>query len=97
MLHGGLGRRGLLLRTWGGARRTVHLSRRAGEVNGSKGESEVHPLYMDQMVEDRQCDLYAEAKAAGGPAHLKGTGGRLRRMLSGRRRERDLRTVEPRC
>ncbi|HEV2754275.1 MAG TPA: hypothetical protein VG318_00665 [Actinomycetota bacterium] len=57
----------------------------------------MHPLFMDHLVEGRQCDVFCDARAAGGPAHLKGSGGRLRRILSGRRRERDLRTVEPRC
>ena len=58
----------------------------------------MHPLFADHLVEQHQCDLYGDALAAGGPAHLKGTvGGRIRRALSGRRRERDLRTVEPRC
>lgn len=53
----------------------------------------MHPLFMDRMVEDRQCDLYGDARAANGPAHLKGAGGRIRRALGGRRRERDRSTI----
>ena len=54
----------------------------------------MHPLFMDQMLEDRQCDLYGDAVAANGPAHLKGSvGGRIRRAFGGRRRERDRSTI----
>lgn len=53
----------------------------------------MHPLYLDRLTSERQCDLYQEAKAANGPAHLKGVGGRLRRALGGRRRERDSSTI----
>jgi hypothetical protein len=58
----------------------------------------MHPLFMDKLVSEHQCDLYEDSVAAGGPAHLKGSvGSRLRRALSGRRRERDLSTTEPGC
>jgi hypothetical protein len=54
----------------------------------------MHPLFMDHLVDDRQCDLFCEARAANGPAHLRGTlGGRIRRALAGRARERDRSTV----
>ena len=58
----------------------------------------MHPLFLEKMADEHQCDLYLESRAAGGPAHLKGTvGGRLRRALSGRRRERDPSTVVTGC
>jgi hypothetical protein len=58
----------------------------------------MHPLFMDHLVEQRQCDLYSDSLAAGGPAHLKGSAkGRLRRILSGRRRERDRATIPSDC
>lgn len=54
----------------------------------------MHPLFMDRLVSERQCDLFEEARAANGPAHLRGSaGGRIRRALSGRRRERDRSTI----
>lgn len=58
----------------------------------------MHPSFNEHVVEQHQCDLYGDARAASGPAHLKGTArGRLRRALSGRRRERDSSTIVPGC
>jgi hypothetical protein len=58
----------------------------------------MHPLFMDHLVEHRQCDLYEEARLAGGPAHLRNAAkGRIRRALSARRRERDPSTIRPSC
>lgn len=51
----------------------------------------MHPLFMDQLVCDRQCDLYCDARAANGPAHLERP--RLGRIFR-RRRERDRTTVD---
>jgi hypothetical protein len=46
---------------------------------------------MDRLVSERQCDLYGDAKAAAGPAHLRGS--RLRLGFRRRARERDVSTV----
>jgi hypothetical protein len=50
----------------------------------------MHPLFMEKLAADRQCDLYGEAKAANGPAHV---GSRLRRLFRRPSRERDRSTV----
>ena len=44
----------------------------------------MHPLFMNQLVCDRQCDLYCDARAANGPAHLERSrlGQVFRRLLS---------------
>ena len=53
----------------------------------------MHPLFLEPFVDERQCDLFIEAKAANRPAHLRGSvGGRIRRTLSGPR-ERDPSTI----